>query len=435
VPQQDALGGHPASNSSRGNRWSIAVVIVWTALAATAVSLAIDVLIGLVISLAGMPIVPSLFVGLVNWRAVVLLILLPIVGLSWVFLRRRHGIKAWPLLVALVLATFNIAVHPLGVSLQLGLLSETGPDEEMSEYVSYLRQLSTNRPNEFGFYTGEPFPARFLQPADQPGIPWMHVVTNSLSYRDEEWSPDAAPGVRRVLLVGDSFVWGYGIPTKEGMLDTFLEHELNRQSGADERWEVINIAISPSALPYYMEGLKVVNRVAGAEVLVMSVLGSSDLLPVDEPMITRNLPGWLVRWLNLGEIVADIHRGLVRYLRACMATDCELYWADLEQAFRLLLDEVQARGAHLIVWDPGETSVPHRFFDPFLSKDNLLFMNWPVDVGLDGSPERCGETNTCSWREDPAYVLLPGKDNHPTPLANEMIARAIAGRILSIPVR
>ncbi|MFI5182249.1 MAG: SGNH/GDSL hydrolase family protein [Thermoanaerobaculia bacterium] len=53
--------------------------------------------------------------------------------------------------------------------------------------------------------------------------------------RDESYTPHAAPGRKRVLLLGDSFAWGFGVEKRESF-DTLLE---NRLPGV----EVVNEAV------------------------------------------------------------------------------------------------------------------------------------------------------------------------------------------------
>jgi hypothetical protein len=62
---------------------------------------------------------------------------------------------------------------------------------------------------------------------------------NSRGYRDLERSLEKAPGVRRLLSLGDSFAWGVGVELEDAYPQR-LERSLNRLRG--ERWEVVNLA-------------------------------------------------------------------------------------------------------------------------------------------------------------------------------------------------
>jgi hypothetical protein len=48
----------------------------------------------------------------------------------------------------------------------------------------------------------------------------LHTRLNSLGCRDEEWSIDKPPGIRRIAFVGDSFLYGWGI---ERVADRFTD--------------------------------------------------------------------------------------------------------------------------------------------------------------------------------------------------------------------
>ena len=64
--------------------------------------------------------------------------------------------------------------------------------------------------------------------------------TNSRGYRDNERAPRKAPGVKRLLSLGDSFAWGAGIEFD----DTYgqrLERHLPRRR--HEAWEVVQLAL------------------------------------------------------------------------------------------------------------------------------------------------------------------------------------------------
>jgi len=60
---------------------------------------------------------------------------------------------------------------------------------------------------------------------------------NREGFRDVEHDLAAKPGVRRLLLVGDSFTWGGGIKRTE---DRLGEQLMNRLQVTGQRWEVIN---------------------------------------------------------------------------------------------------------------------------------------------------------------------------------------------------
>lgn len=66
------------------------------------------------------------------------------------------------------------------------------------------------------------------------------LTISSQGFRDKEYSLVKPPGVKRMLVLGDSFVWGYGVGDSE-IFTEVLERELNARG---QKWEVINTAVS-----------------------------------------------------------------------------------------------------------------------------------------------------------------------------------------------
>lgn len=73
----------------------------------------------------------------------------------------------------------------------------------------------------------------------------FEVRLNSQGFRDREFRREKPPGVRRILLIGDSFVYGVGVE-EELAIPNRLETQLNRSG--QHRYEVFNLGI-PGANP------------------------------------------------------------------------------------------------------------------------------------------------------------------------------------------
>ena len=66
------------------------------------------------------------------------------------------------------------------------------------------------------------------------------LVINSKGLRDREYPYEKPPGTRRLLVLGDSFTWGYGVEN-----DAIFTEVLERRFAKDgEPWEVINSGVS-----------------------------------------------------------------------------------------------------------------------------------------------------------------------------------------------
>lgn len=66
------------------------------------------------------------------------------------------------------------------------------------------------------------------------------LTINSRGLRDREYDLERRPGVPRMLVLGDSFAWGYGVSDEENFTEV-LEREL---AAVGKPWEVINTGVS-----------------------------------------------------------------------------------------------------------------------------------------------------------------------------------------------
>lgn len=94
----------------------------------------------------------------------------------------------------------------------------------------------------------------------RPNVRGIHkgafVRTNARSLRGPDRAPTAAPGVVRIVIAGDSFVFGEGVEEAEvyaSRLDPLLDH-----GRPGERYEVINAGLSGAATVNVMNRLEVV---------------------------------------------------------------------------------------------------------------------------------------------------------------------------------
>jgi lysophospholipase L1-like esterase len=77
-----------------------------------------------------------------------------------------------------------------------------------------------------------------------PGDYDVRITTNSAGMRGpREYSLAKPPGTRRVLVLGDSFAFGYGVEDDE-VLSAVLEQQLNGGAAGAAPWEALNLAVS-----------------------------------------------------------------------------------------------------------------------------------------------------------------------------------------------
>jgi lysophospholipase L1-like esterase len=95
---------------------------------------------------------------------------------------------------------------------------------------------------------------------------------NSLRFRDAEFGP-RRPGVRRVMVLGDSFTEGQGVKEPDTCVRV-LESRLN--AGGQERWEVLNCGRRGADFPLLFEMFEQILRYEPDVVVYAMVLNDAD---------------------------------------------------------------------------------------------------------------------------------------------------------------
>jgi lysophospholipase L1-like esterase len=133
---------------------------------------------------------------------------------------------------AIALAVFSFLVAGLAVELAARWVLDSGMnfDLEMWKYAKDIKRVSANpeiahehTPNTSGFFMGVP------------------VEINSMGLRDREFALAKPPGTVRILMLGDSLTFGWGVKA-EDTPSKLLEGLLNR-SGSQTKYEVINAGV------------------------------------------------------------------------------------------------------------------------------------------------------------------------------------------------
>ncbi len=144
-----------------------------------------------------------------------------------------------------VLAGLSLALgFALAVALLLGLQIGGGPDfNDPDVRRAVLRELIDSSRGIFDTHP-DPDVARVGMPvlkgANHVGVP---IYTNRLGFREREFELPKPTGVCRVVLLGDSFVFGFGQPAEE-RLGVFLEDMLRqRAEGFVGEIEVLHLGV------------------------------------------------------------------------------------------------------------------------------------------------------------------------------------------------
>ncbi len=103
----------------------------------------------------------------------------------------------------------------------------------------YLEFQSAFIPSDTTIITLKPnIKEKFIHPANQE--PPFFMSTNSLGLRsDREISFQVPENTKRILCLGDSYTFGFGVGNQE-TYPFYLEKKLNEESGSSHRYQVIN---------------------------------------------------------------------------------------------------------------------------------------------------------------------------------------------------
>lgn len=109
------------------------------------------------------------------------------------------------------------------------------------------------------------------------GRPDTPLELNGDGFRDRDYAKPKPPGVHRVVGIGDSFMFGWGVPTGKDYL-SLLEERLASQAPA-ERWEVLNMAVPGYNTAMEVETLKARGLAYGPDVVVVGFCWNDIDLP------------------------------------------------------------------------------------------------------------------------------------------------------------
>lgn len=139
--------------------------------------------------------------------------------------------------------------------------------------------------------------------------PPIHVKSNRYGYRDADFSDSVEGGTRRAVIIGDSFVYGTGIPDEEMMIDRLLEKNLREKSGIE--WEVLNFGFYGLGLRSYW---KVADRVLDAlktDLIIICTLGLYDLDFFSAQTIYDEFGDTAYRIFSALGVVDDLHAATI----------------------------------------------------------------------------------------------------------------------------
>jgi len=285
------------------------------------------------------------------------------------------------------------------------------------------------RANRWGFYPAfAPSTTQRIQEKHRPSIIWQ-VKTNTEGFRAPQWQLPPPADQPRILLSGDSFIYGFGLLQAEDLLDRRIEAALQRLRPA-RQYRVLNLAQLPSGLWYGIHVLRAAAREMKPKVLILSYIGCSDLEPMELQQIWQGRSARTVDWMRRLAVDIDVMVANQRATQDCGPADSVDMGAHLRDDFAALVREVAASHARLIVWEPlavrGQSDA---FFDPWRGHAAVSFLSWDKDV-REPARQR-GLALPQRWQDDPTLGIAG--DGHPTARANALFAEAIAAHIAGEP--
>lgn len=319
----------------------------------------------------------------------------------------RGVVRAWP--IVLVLAAGFIGAH--------------GRSGEFGERPLY------RSPNRWGFRMPLAANREYHQPGDKPNVPDMSIETNSFGFRDRDWTPEDSGGRRRVLVVGDSFVWGYGIPDASGMLHTAVQKALDRAQ--PNAWEVVSVATTPAGMWYYANVLEAMLPDAEPDYVMIDFLGYYDIEEYELARAYKEIPpnlheGFWATGLAKELMVRGTARSAAMKNEGAVPPELE---SELTNTIRGLFRFAEERGVRVLVWSEYEDA--RTYLDRALGDDfDVAHLSWcdvtPAQQRVEGDLRPC-----TAWQPADPALTIQG-DGHPTATGNAIKGEHIARRLLEL---
>lgn len=298
---------------------------------------------------------------------------LPLVWFVW---ERRPGSR--PAACALVL-----------VPVLLGAARYAGQLAEPSEHGARFGSLATLTPSN-----------TFVE--DSPLRPHVTYHTNRHGFRGPDWSYERAPGVTRVVLVGDSFVFGSGVEQQDTLSEQ-LRRDLEGRH-PERRYEVLNLGIPGDNLGSHVESYREASALLHPDAVVLCLTSQNDLTQSDDQDLRR----WLGRPSALSAAAFFFGKQAAQAVWWDLTLITSVGPADL----RFLDDQL----AELVRWR-ADGGAPLWIF-PFAPPDGELSAHLTARPGIAIIPGVPGK---------PEY-FIPG-DGHPTALGNQHFAAQLAASL------
>lgn len=318
------------------------------------------------------------------------------------------------MVAALVLATLTALATVAVAELAVRWIDRDGSDYAL-EMWRYARLLK--RPSRRPGIAHEHVPGRSAR------LMGVDVRINALGLRERDIDHPRPPGVRRVLMLGDSLIFGWGVAA-EATTSRRLEATLNQRDPGG-RWQVINAGVgnynTRTEVRYLLaEGLRY-----DPEVVVLGYfVNDAEEDPRDEGDVWSR---HLASYVYLGNRLDALARGVTGrggwrdYYRSLYRDDAP-GWRGAREALRELGRRCAERRLRCVVADQPELHA----LDPYpFTAESARVERAAADAGLaylDLRPALRGLAPHALW--------VSPQDAHPNALADARYAEALARYLL-----
>ncbi len=287
-------------------------------------------------------------------------------------------------------------------------------DLEMWKYARDIKTVSSN-----------PLIGHQHLPNRAAHLMGVDVATNSRGLRDRDYAYERTPGTLRVLMLGDSFTEGWGVPFE----DTFSKRIEQMYAAAGRRAEVINTGVgnwntTEEAEYFFEEGYKYQPDV----VVLNFFVNDAEPVPRDAP------PGFLMIHCYSCVFLAGRVDTLLReaadrkdwadYYLGLYGHGTAKGWLDAKAAIRKLADYCRAHDIKFLIASlPELHDVQHYRFQEITD-----LLNQTADeegaAFLDLLPSVQDQDSSRLWVTKP--------DPHPNVLANKFFAEALFRKLRTV---
>lgn len=256
----------------------------------------------------------------------------------------------------------------------------------------------------------------------------MQVRTNSFGMRGGEPAPDATPGLFRILVLGDSFTFGFGVAEEEAYPAVLMKILNDRLPPTGGRYEVLNLGVlGYSTRDEAIRLAHVSPSLHPKGVILGYVLNDPEIDPRPSLHKVFDRPSWwrrshVLRLLHLAGNTLEVWRfGGGDYLRYLHAPGREK-WQSVVDGFAAVRD-LAARGDFrvMVVIFP---MIPERDWGGYSYTD--------LHRRVGEAAAACGfevvDLLEPFSKQSPAQLRVSTGDGHPTALGHRLAAEAIAAR-------